>query len=99
MKQSKTCERVRRKLIKMYPDFDFTRYPVQYLRPWQREFDRPAWSIAAIPPRDKGYAYNAISFYCQDTMSEVIRYGLSEVTRSGDSVMLMAGDIADEEHS
>lgn len=91
MKQSGTCERIRRILMKAYPDFDFTRYPVQFLRPSQREFDRPAWSIAAVPPPDKGWVYNTVSFYSQDTMTEVLRYGLSEVTRSADSVMLMAG--------
>lgn len=89
MKQSATRERLRRRLAKLLPDYDFTKYPVEILRPWQREFDRPAWSIAAVPPRGRS-TFNTVSVYSQDTMSDVLLFGPRIVTQDNESIMIMA---------
>lgn len=86
MKQSAIRERLRRALAKLLPDYDFTLYPVEILRPWQREGDRPAWSIA-VRPKEGG---NLVSVYSQDTMSDVLLFGPFVVTRTVDSIMIMA---------
>lgn len=62
MKQSAIRERLRRALSKLLPDYDFTLYPIEILRPWQREGDRPAWSIG-VRPKEGG---NLVSVYSQD---------------------------------
>lgn len=71
-KQSKLRERIKRMLRSALPDFDFDRYPVLALRPYQREGDRPAWSVVAIRKSDE----LMVDVYSQETMTETVFWGL-----------------------
>lgn len=85
--QSQLAQRIKRMLRAKYPDFDFTKYAIQWLRPTDREHgNRPAWSVGAYSADGRLF-----SFYSGDTMTEVAEHGIQEVTRDGSSVMLMAG--------
>lgn len=83
--ESKLEHRIRRLLEKAYPDFDFTRYGIQYLHYTQREHgNRPAWDFIGKRRSDG----QLITFYCSETATEAARYGIQEVCGNEHSLML-----------
>lgn len=84
--QSQGRERIRRALQKLLPAYDFTAFPVQSLRPYQRDGELPAWSIGAKRKTDNKY----FDVYCHDTMSDCFLFGLQVATEAWDSIQITA---------
>lgn len=85
---SQIRKRIKRMVIATFPSLTFRDdWPVQYLPPWRREGDRPAWSIGALT--ENGIAINIFS---QDSMTDCVTFGIKPMTHDSDGDIQVFAD-------